>query len=256
MVSVPPVFHGGHGVADQVREHLHDLIAVDFRHRIGQAVLDADRDAFGHGDREHRPIDQLAEVVGDADDLVLPGEMEQAGDDLLAAVGLLGDHHQVLAHLRLRLAFVQQQVGVHQHDAQRIVHFVGDAGGQLAHAGQLFRLHEGLLGGGQLDVRRLDFPQGHAELIDRVRQAHLGLGQPLVNGDGMLAAGVVAAGPAVQFVAGEPLAHAVHDLVDLAAGRRGDPLVVGLERAAQVQPATSPPCRAASARGRRSSSAR
>ena len=191
--------------------------------------------SFGHGDREHRPIDQLAEIVGDADDLVLPGEMQQSGDDLLAAVGLLGDHHQVLAHLRLRLAIVQQQVGVHQHDAQRIVHFVGDAGGQLAHAGQLFRLHEGFLGGRQLDVRRLDFPQRHAELVDRVRQAHLALGQPLVDGDGMLAAGVVAAGPAVQFVGRRKLAHAVHDRRRLAAGRRGNALVVGLEGAAQVE---------------------
>ena len=51
MVSVPPLFHGGHGVADQVRQHLHDLVAIDFGHRIGQAVLDVDGDAVGHGDR-------------------------------------------------------------------------------------------------------------------------------------------------------------------------------------------------------------
>ncbi len=82
---------------------------------------------------------------------------------------------------------------------------MGDAGGQLAHAGQLFRLHEGFLGGRQLDVRRFDFPERHAELVDRVRQAHLGFGQPLVDGNGMLAAGIVAAGPAVQFVAGDRL---------------------------------------------------
>ena len=44
MVSVPAVLHGGHGVADQVGQHLHDLVAIDFRQGIGQAVLDVDRD--------------------------------------------------------------------------------------------------------------------------------------------------------------------------------------------------------------------
>ena len=104
--------------------------------------------------RPRRPrCDQLGEVDPVVHHLVLPGEVEQAGDDLLAAVGLLGDHRQVARVLGLAGQLLLQEVRVHQHDAERVVHLVGDAGGQLAHAGQLLGLHQRLLRVGQLLVR-------------------------------------------------------------------------------------------------------
>ena len=152
--------------------------------------------------------------------------MEQAGDDLLAPVGLFGDHRQVFPHLGLIVALFEQQMRVHQDDPQRIIHLVRNACRQLSHAGEFFRLHQRLLGGGQLPVRSLDLFQRLAELIDRVRQAHFAFGQIFVYRDGMFHAGVVAARPAVQFVAGQILAHPVHDRLQVPLGGCCYPLIV------------------------------
>ena len=61
-------------------------------------------------------------------------------------------------------------------------------------------LHQRLLGRGQLLVRCLDLFERPAELVDGVRQAHLVLGQPLVDRNGVFLAGVVTARAAVQLV--------------------------------------------------------
>ena len=58
------------------------------------------------------------------------------------------------------VALLKQQLAVQQHHAQRVVDLVGDAGGELAHARELLRLHQRLLRAGELlvcdrPVRRL-----------------------------------------------------------------------------------------------------
>ena len=97
--------------------------------------------------------------------------------------------------------------------AERVVDLVGDAGRQLAHAGQLARALEGLLGLFERPVRYLQFLVGGLQLLDGVGQAHVGVGQAGVDGVGVVDAGVVAAGAAVEQVLGPELAHAVQDLV-------------------------------------------
>ncbi len=69
----------------------------------------------------------------------------------------------------------------------------------------------------------------------RVRQAHLDLGQALPDGDGVVAAGVVAAGPAVELVLGAALVHAREDLLELLLRRHVvEALVERRERAREV----------------------
>ena len=89
-----------------------------------------------------------------------------------------------------------------QQDAERVVDLVGDAGGELAHAGQLLALTRASLVVSERAVRLLAARRTAAQLLDGVRQAHLDLGQALLDGDGVVAAGVVAAGAAVELVLG------------------------------------------------------
>ena len=99
--------------------------------------------------------------------------------------------------------------------AQRVVDLVGDAGRQLAHAGQLAGALERLLGFFQGLVRLLQLLVRRAELLDGVGEAHIGVGQAGEHGVGVVDAGVVAAGAAVEQVLGLELAHAVQDVVDI-----------------------------------------
>ena len=64
----------------------------------------------------------------------------------------------------------------------------------------------------------LQLIHGLAQLLDGVGQAHLDLGQPLPDGHGVVAAGVVAAGPAVELVLRAVLVHAREDLPELLVG--------------------------------------
>ena len=105
--------------------------------------------------------------------LVLAREVQQPGHDLLAAVGLLDHHRQVFAHLGTDPPICSsRKCGVHDHDAERVVHLVGDAGGQLAHARQLLGLDQRLLRAGEFLVREGQVTDRAAELLDAVRQAH------------------------------------------------------------------------------------
>ncbi len=188
-----------------------------------------------NGQRAHDLAHQVGEVRGLAHHAALAGEVEQAGDDLLAAVGLVDDELDVLGLLRVVLAVLEQQVGVQQEDAQRVVDLVGDAGGELAHAGELLALDQGLLGRLQGEVGLLQLVDGLAQLLDGVGQAHLDLGQALPDGDGVVAAGVVAAGPAVELVLGAVLVHAREDLPELLRRRHVvEALVERLEGAREV----------------------
>ena len=204
-----------------------------------------------NGQRAHDLAHQVGEVGRLAHHPALAGEVEQAGDDLLAAVGLVDDELDVGRHLRVVLAVLEQQVGVQQEDAQRVVDLVGDAGGELAHAGELLALDQGLLGRLQREVGLLQLVDGLAQLLDGVGQAHLDLGQALPDGDRVVAAGVVAAGPAVELVLGAVLVHAREDLVELLRRRHVvEALVERLEGAREVDVGVlgdrrppRPPCR-------------
>ena len=207
------------GVGEQVGEHLDDLVAVELGRGVVEVVDDLHRDALGERQRAHDLADQVGEVGGLAHHAALAGEVEQAGDDLLAAVGLVDDELDVVGTSGVVLAVLEQQVGVQQQDAQRVVDLVGDAGGELAHAGELLALDQGLLGRLQGEVGLLQLVHGLAQLLDRVGQAHLDLGQALPDGDGVVAAGVVAAGAAVELVLGAVLVHAREDLLELLVAR-------------------------------------
>ncbi len=120
--------------------------------------------------------------------------------------------------------------------AQGIVHLVGDTGGQLAHAGQLARSLQGLLGVLERAVGFFELLIGGAQLLDGVGKAHLRAGQPGVEGVSMIEAGVVAAGAAVEQVLGLELAHPVQDLLELLGGGRvTEGLMVGVVGPGKVE---------------------
>jgi len=128
---------------------------------------------------------------------------------------------------------------MHEHHPERVVDLVGDAGRELAHAGQLLGLHERLLSAGQFLVGGVELVHGPMQLLDGVGQAHLGFGQPHVHRRGMLDAGGVAAGAAVELVLGTELAHARQDAGQLLPGGHGHALVLHREAAAQVHGGTA-----------------
>jgi hypothetical protein len=66
-----------------------------------------------------------------------------------------------------------------------------------------------------LTVRLFELVDRLAQALDRVRHAHLDLGESLPDGDGVLAAAVVPAGSAVEQVLGRVLAHALEDRLQL-----------------------------------------
>jgi hypothetical protein len=87
----------------------------------------------------------------------------------------------------------------------------------------------------QLLMRYRKLAHSLAQLLDGIRQAHLGLGQAAVDGYGVLDARVVAAGPAVELVLGFDFAHAREDRRHLVAGRLRDALIVDTEAPGQVE---------------------
>ena len=176
------------GVGEQVGEHLHDLVGVELGHRVGEAVVDGDRDALVDGDGAQHLLDEGGKVGGLPHDAALTGEVEQPGDDLLAAVRLVDDQLDVLGHRRVVLAVLEQQIGVQQQDAEGVVDLVGDAGGELAHAGELLALDQGLFGGLERVVGLLQLVDRLAQLLDGVGQAHLDLREALPDGHGVVAA--------------------------------------------------------------------
>ena len=122
---------------------------------------------------------------------------------------------------------------VHQYDAERVIDFMCDAGGQLTHAREFLGLHERFLGGSQLFVRFLEFAVGLAESIDGVGEAHFVFREPAVDGDGMFAAGFVAAGAAVQFIFRVRFAQLGENLLQGLRVRLGNALITGGEPAVQ-----------------------
>ena len=83
------------GVGEQVGEHLDDLVAVELGDGVVEMVDDLDGDAVGHRERAQDLGHKVGDVGGLAHHAALAGEVEQAGDDLLAAVGLVDDELDV-----------------------------------------------------------------------------------------------------------------------------------------------------------------
>ena len=211
--ELAPLGHGVLGVGIEVGEHLHHLVGVDVGDGVGQAVVHLHLHVLGHRGGADGLLHQLGHVGGLAEHPVLAGKVEQAGDDALAAVGLVDDGLDIFSRLRVLVALLEHEVGMEEERAQRVVHLVRDAGGELAHAGELARPLEGLLGLFEGAVRDLQFLERASQLLDGVRQTHLRAGQSRVESTGVLQAGVVAAGTAVELVLGLELAHAMEDLL-------------------------------------------
>ena len=201
--------------------------------RIVHGVFNDDLDPGRDSQWCDNALDQPREFRWILHDLVLSREMEQAADNVFAAIGLFDNHLNVFERLVFFGAFIAQQVGVHQYDAQRIVDFVSDAGRQLPHARQFLGVQEGLLGTGQFLVRFLQFAIGLAESVDGMGQAHFVFGQPPVNGDRVFAACFVAACTAIQFILGRRFSQSGQDLVQLFFVRLRNSLVLGTECAVQ-----------------------
>ena len=75
----------------------------------------------------------------------VPGELQEALDDLLAAGGLLDDLFHLGPLGAGHVQVFQEEVGKHHDGPQGVIHFVGHPGGQLPQGGQLFGADEMLL---------------------------------------------------------------------------------------------------------------
>ena len=83
----------------KIREHLGDLVLIDFRLGIAQRAFDAELDTSGNTEWRNDVLHECDDIGGVFDDFVLAGEVEQAADDVLAAVRLFRDHADVIKPL-------------------------------------------------------------------------------------------------------------------------------------------------------------
>ena len=224
-------FHGLHAVLDQVDQDLRDLVAVEVGAQAGGDVdLEAHLVAVAGLERAGGAVHGLSHQVLDVDRLqvhaALPREVEQVADDLLAALGLLRDELQVVVEVVAVGELLPEDVRVEQDRAQRVVELVRDAGGHLAHAGQLLGVDDVAVHVAQVAPGHVELDAHALRLLDHERQAHGLLGHAAVHGDRLGAAGGVPAGAAVELVLGEELVGVREDVADLVLAGRGVALVV------------------------------
>ena len=212
-----------------------DLVFVDFRFRIVHRAVDGQLNSLGNQKWCDDAMHESRNVGGVFDDFILASEVQQSADDVLTTVCLFGDHANIVEALIVAWEVVHQQVSVHEDDAERVVDFMGDAGGQLPHAGEFLGLHQGLLSGGQLLVGILQFTISLAEPVDGIGEAHFVFGQSPVDRGSMFTAGFVAARAAVEFIFRVGLAELGEDLLQRFGWRFRDPLITGREVALQRQ---------------------
>ena len=132
------------GVDQHVHDHLLDLVGVDPDRRQRAVEVDVDLDIAqmrGPLDDSHRIIDDLVEVGEFLLRLLLAGEIEQPLDDGGAALGFTDDQVHVLGVGTLVRHFLPQQMREGENAGERIVQFVGDAGGEQADRGELLAAH-------------------------------------------------------------------------------------------------------------------
>ncbi len=96
----------------------------------------------------------------------LAGEAEQVLHDLLGALRLLQNHAHVFTGGLGQVGILHQQIGEAQNRGQRIVHFVSDAGNQLADRRHFFGVHQFVAQhGGIGNVGEHDHDAGHGSLL-------------------------------------------------------------------------------------------
>ena len=158
--DLPTVGHGAERVVDQIDHNLshgHDV-------EVGPQFLVFNYGFDGIAGRHHNTAQCFAQKSPHLHRVqvrfVFAGKIEQARDDALAAVSLFRNQGQIGAQFAVVAVFVLQQVSIEQNHAQWVVHFVGNARRQTAHAGQAFGVHQLFLGAGQLRIRLVKFSNG------------------------------------------------------------------------------------------------
>ena len=132
-----------------------------------------------HHDRDGAPR-HVVQVRGLPARRRLAGEVEQAADDLAAALGLAHDHLEVGAQLGVVLGAVDEERGVGEHAGQRVVDLVRHAGREAADGCQLVGLRELALGLGEPRRHRVE---GARQLAELVAAGHRDGGGEIAGGD-------------------------------------------------------------------------
>jgi hypothetical protein len=124
------------------------------RVKIGGRVINPGFHFRGHAGRERVRYDgvlhKAAKIHAPKYGFVLSCEMKQPEHDLFAAIGLLDDHLEVFAPLRELLGLLEQHIGMHEDDPERVVDFMRNPRGQLSHARKPFGVHQSFLSINQL----------------------------------------------------------------------------------------------------------
>ncbi len=141
-----------HRVDQQVDDHLLQLVTVDGR-PARRVQLAPQHDVRAHQQVRHQHQAALQhrrelDLVDVAGELVGARELQQLGHDEPHALDLLVDQPQFAGHaLRIGAEQLARQVEVALDHGDRVVHLVRDAGGELAHRGELLAAHQLLLRG-------------------------------------------------------------------------------------------------------------
>ena len=132
------------GIEHEVQDHLLQLMGVAIGGgKIGRDArprLDAGQAQLG-GAQEERLLDDLGQRHRAARRRALAGEEQQPLDDLGHPVALGHDELDGAADLGGWVPR-EHELPVPDHHRERIVELVGDAGDELAHRGELGRLHQ------------------------------------------------------------------------------------------------------------------
>ena len=132
------------GVDEHVHDHLLDLIGVDPDRRQRPVEVQGDLDVAqmrGPLDDAHRVLDDLIEVGEFLLRLLFAGEIEQPLDDRRASLGFADHQIHVLGIRALVRHFLPHEMREGQDAGQRIVQFMGDAGGEQPDRGELLAAH-------------------------------------------------------------------------------------------------------------------
>ena len=132
------------GIDEHVHDHLLDLVGVNPDRRQRPVEVHGNLDIAQMRrllDDSHRIIDHLVEVGEFLFRQLFAGKIQQPLDDRGAALGFADDQIHVLGVLALVRQFLPHQMRKSQDAGERVVQFVGDAGGQQADRGELLAAH-------------------------------------------------------------------------------------------------------------------